>query len=69
MDLPYDTENRLLGNWIVFKEAFSDTNVCRDELFTDPKNWLHRDDVVDLFNLAYLTENDYDLVIQNRIGE
>ena len=68
VQLPYDNENRLIGNWIMFKEAFSDTNVCRDEIFSDPENWLHRKDVVDLFNLAYLTEDDYNMVIQNQIG-
>lgn len=53
----------------MFKEALSDTNLCRDEVFVDPTNWLHRKDVVDLFHLAYLTEDDYNLVVQNEIGK
>jgi hypothetical protein len=68
-DLPFDDENRLVGNWVLFKKANSDTNLCQDEVFLNPNNWLHGDTVNGLFNFAHMTEQDYQLVIQNEIGE
>ena len=68
-DLPYDDSNHLVGHWVMFREASSEKNLCRDEVFLNPNNWLHRGAVSNLFNLAYLTKEDYDLVIENEIGK
>lgn len=70
-DLPFDVNDRLVGNWMVYKEAdltSSSNNLCQDSVFLDPSNWLHRDEVADLFSFAYLTDNDMKSVLQNELG-
>ena len=67
-DLPYDSNDRLIGQWVLFKNSDS-SSVCHDDIFSDSTNWLHHRDVEDIFSIAHLTNDDFELLVQNEIGK
>ena len=71
IDLPYDENDHLIDNWIMYKRVVGDENdeVCQDDVFLRSSNWLHHKDVEDLFHVGYLSDDDYKTLVDDDSGK
>lgn len=63
-DLPFNDQDRLLGNWVMFLPSSS--SLCHDSVFEDRSNWIYVEE--DAFSVARLTEYDANVIVENGLG-